>query len=189
MLLVMRRTLPTLAAALCADARTLRRAVARGTVRCRRPGPRQLALSDGELAYLHGHWPTLDALSRALRTEPNVRLAVLYGSVARGDDRQDSDVDLLVDLREDTGRAALRLMDRLERGLGRPVDIARLPRVRRTSPLLLLQALDEGRVLVDRDATWPVLRAERDRVAADAARVSELEAHAAADALAALPED
>jgi hypothetical protein len=69
MLLVMRSTLPTLAAALCADARTLRRAVARGTVRCRRPGPRQLALSDGELAYLHGHWPTLEALSRALRTE------------------------------------------------------------------------------------------------------------------------
>lgn len=186
MLLVMRSTLPTLAAALCADARTLRRAVARGTVRCRRPGPRQLALS-GELAYLHGHWPTLEALSRALRTEPNVRLAVLYGSVARGDDRQDSDVDLLVDLREDTGRAALGLMDRLDRGLGRPVDIARLRRVRETSPLLLLQALDEGRVLVDRDATWSVLRAERDKVAADAARVSELEAHAAADALAALP--
>lgn len=80
-------------------------------------------------------------------------------------------------------------MDRLERGLGRPVDIARLPRVRRASPLLLLQALDEGRVLIDRDETWSVLHAERDKVAADAARISELEAHAAAHALAALPED
>lgn len=181
--------LPTLAAELSADERTLRRAVTRGTVRGHRPGPRQLVLTGGELAYVREHWPTLTALTRALRTEAGVRIAVLYGSVARGDDRQDSDVDLLVDLREDTGRAALGLMDRLERGLGRPVDIARLPRVRETSPLLLLQALDEGRLLVDRGGTWPALRAERDAVAAAAARAGEVEAQAAADALAALLED
>jgi len=30
------------------------------------------------------------------RTQPNVRLAVLFGSVSRGDERPDSDVDLLV---------------------------------------------------------------------------------------------
>lgn len=184
----MRSTLPTLAAELSADERTLRRAVSRGTVRCRRQSPRRLALAEGEVAYLRAHWPTVAALIRALRTEPNVRLAILYGSVARGDDREDSDVDMLVGLREDTGRAALGLADRLESALGRPVDVVRLPHLRETSPLLLLQALDEGRVLVDRDAAWPALRAERDTVAADAARAGEAEAQAAAHALAELLE-
>ena len=46
-------------------------------------------------------WSLLSALRRALRTEPNVRLAVVYGSFARGDDVSDSDLDLLVSLRED----------------------------------------------------------------------------------------
>jgi len=183
-----RSTLPELAGELSVNERTLRRAVLRGTVRCHRPGPRKLVPADGELAYLREHWPTLDALSRALRTEPGVRLAVLYGSVARGDSHPGSDVDLLVDLREDTGRGALGLMDRLERRLGRPVDIARLPRVRETSPLLLLRALEDGRVLVDRDGSWPALLAERDAVAAAAKRAGEAEARAASASVAALLE-
>ncbi|MEO7556745.1 MAG: nucleotidyltransferase domain-containing protein [Acidimicrobiales bacterium] len=179
----MRSLLPTLAAELSTDERTLRRAVRRGAVRCRRDGPRQLALGDGERSYLRTHWSTLSSLTKTLRTESNVRLAVLYGSVARGDDGPTSDIDLLVDLRKGTGHAALGLADRLERRLGRSVDVARLPLVRDASPLLLLQALDEGRVLVDRDDGWTALRTERDAIETAAALAGEDEAYAAGSAL------
>jgi hypothetical protein len=36
-----------------------------------------------EQRYILDHWPLLAQLRRALRTEPNVRLAVVYGSIAR----------------------------------------------------------------------------------------------------------
>ncbi len=169
-----------------ANERTLRRAINRGAVRCRRDSPRVLAITREEIGYLRAHWRMLAALSRALRTEPNVRLAVLYGSVARGDDRDDSDIDLLLWLRNDSGRASLGLGDRLERELERSVDVARLPRVRETSPLLLLEILGDGRVLVDRDGLWPALQAERPEVASAAARSEKAEAQAAAAALAEL---
>ena len=185
----MHRALPTLASELQANERTLRRAVSRGTVRCRRRSERRLQLADGELDYLRAHWPMLAALSRALRTESNVRLAVLYGSVTRGDDGPDSDVDVLVHLRDDTGRAALGLADRLEHALGRPVDLARLARVQVGAPLLLLRVLEEGRVLADRDGVWPALRAQRAAVAANATRAGIAAAQAAADALAELLQD
>jgi predicted nucleotidyltransferase len=165
-----RSQLPTFARELGADERTLRRAAQRGMVRSRRPGPRQLEVDAGEMEYLRGHWDLLSRLTRALRTEPNVALAVLYGSTARGDERAHSDVDLLVALREDGPAAALGLQRRLEQTIGRRVDLARLPRIEQQSPLLLLDALQEGRVLVDRDDRWPRLRARRSAVARKADR-------------------
>lgn len=112
-----------------------------------------------------GHWKLLAALRRALRTEPNVRLAVLYGSAARGDDTADSDIDLLVSLGEDHADAAVKLAVRVERAISRDVDVARLNRVRDTAPLLLLQAIDEGRPVLDRDDEWEELRAHRSEIA------------------------
>ncbi|UJP08762.1 nucleotidyltransferase domain-containing protein [Microbacterium sp. KUDC0406] len=48
----------------------------------------------------------------------------VFGSVARGDDHEGSDVDLLVDLAPDTGLfALLRLQTTAERILGRSVDV------------------------------------------------------------------
>jgi predicted nucleotidyltransferase len=48
----------------------------------------------------------------------------LFGSVARGEERADSDVDLLIDLEEGRGfRNFLDLADELEALLGRRVDI------------------------------------------------------------------
>jgi predicted nucleotidyltransferase len=143
-----------------------------------------LQLAPGEREYLRAHWPVLTAVGRALRTEPNVRLAVLYGSVARGDAEPASDLDLLVDLREDTARAASALARRLGQAIGRDIDIARLDRVSERSPLLLVQVLDEGRVIVDRDQRWPSLLAHRRRARRAADRAVEAERHAAADALA-----
>jgi len=116
------------------------------------------------------HWPMLADLRRALRTEPNVRLAVLYGSLARGDEDADSDLDLLVSFADDRPDAAVKLAVRLERTLGRDVDVARLNRVKDSAPLLLLQALDEGRVVLDRDVQWEQLHAQRANIARRARR-------------------
>lgn len=162
--------LPRIARELGADERTLRRAADRGTLRCSRPSPRRLDVDPREREYLRGHWGLLSALSRALRTEPNVGLAVLYGSTARGDSGAGSDVDLLVRLRDDLPGASADLAVRLEQALGRDVDIARLDRAREGSPLLVLQALDEGRVIVDRDGEWPGLLATRAQLARAARR-------------------
>jgi predicted nucleotidyltransferase len=62
-------------------------------------------------------------LIRTLRSfgANNVRL---FGSVARGDDEPDSDIDLLVDITPDVGLFALGMMRReAERILGSSVDI------------------------------------------------------------------
>ncbi len=116
----------------------------------------------------------LARLRGALRTERNVRLAVVYGSTARGDDSPDSDVDLLVSLAEDRPDAAVRLAVRLEKALGRRVDVTRLERAWDTAPLLLVRAADEGRVVLDRDGEWDRLRERREELVKRARR-----AHAA----------
>lgn len=148
----------------------MRRAAARGVVRCRRPTPRELDFEPGELDYLVGHWDLLSSLTAALRTEPNVKLAVLYGSRARGTEHVGSDVDVLVDFRDDEVGAVSQLARRLQAQLGLEVDVARLSRVRRQAPLLVLQVIDEGRPLVDRADAWPALRAQRATVARGARR-------------------
>lgn len=129
-------TLQELASDLRAHERTLRRAVAQGAVRANRVGPRRLALDDAEREYLCSHWTLLSALRRALRTEQRVRLAVLYGSMARGDEDEDSDLDLLVALANDRPFSLYPLASRLQRVCDRHVDVARLERVEAGAPLL-----------------------------------------------------
>jgi predicted nucleotidyltransferase len=97
-------------------------------------------------------------LRGALRTEHGVRLAVLYGSLARGDEDTGSDLDLLVSLADNRPSAGLELAVRLRSVAGRRIDIAHLERVEANAPLLLDRVLDEGRVLVDRDGRWHLLR-------------------------------
>ena len=61
---------------------------------------------------------------RAIVADHGARNLRLFGSVARGDDRPDSDVDLLVDLRPGTGLLALaRLQADLEAVLDARVDL------------------------------------------------------------------
>lgn len=152
------------------DERTLRRAASQGALRCQRSTPRRLRLADGEREYLQGHWQILADLRQALRTERQVRLAVLYGSVARGEEDAGSDLDLLVAWAPDRASDPLALAGRLERVIGRRVDVATLGRVEAQSPLLLTQILEEGRVLVDRDGTWRRLRERRRAIRARARR-------------------
>jgi predicted nucleotidyltransferase len=155
-----------------AHERTLRRGLSQGLLRGRRPTARTVELARGEVAYLRSHWPLLQALRRALRSERNVRLAVLIGSAARGAMREGSDVDLLVELSGADWRARDRLRERLGRVVGKPLDLVALD-VAREDPLLLDAALRDGRVLVDRDRRWPSLMTRRGEVARAAERARD----------------
>jgi predicted nucleotidyltransferase len=173
-----------LATDLGTEERTLQRAVAQGTLRCRRPGPRRLVLLPGERDYLLGHWDLLSNVRRALRTEREVRLAVLYGSLARGDGDGDSDFDLLVSLAGEERGVARGLTARLGRvTAGRKVDVALLGRVKKTTPLLLDRVLTEGRVLVDRDGLWTDLRCQRRAIRARGIRAHRRQMASAARAI------
>lgn len=144
-----------------ASGRCIRRAFNDGLIRGQRPSPKKLVVSARERLYLRDYWELLFTIRRALRTEPAVSLAVVYGSVARGDADPDSDIDLLVELKRDDPRVAADLRRRLERASGREVGLARLPRVDSDAPLLLTEILAEGRVLVDRADRWQELQSQR----------------------------
>jgi predicted nucleotidyltransferase len=162
--------LPDIASQVGANESTFRLAARRGTIRCLRPGLRTFELAPGELPYLKQHWYLLSTLTQALRTEPNVRFAVLYGSRARGTEHENSDVDVLVSFRNDTLGSPNALGSRLTEAVGIQVDVARFSRVRVESPFLLIQAIDEGRVLVDREHAWADIQKERETIARAARR-------------------
>ena len=172
-----------LAADLDVEERTLRRAASQGALRASRSGPRRLQLAPGEREYLRAHWQLLSALRRALRTEHGVRLAVLYGSLARGDEDADSDLDLLISLADDRPSAGFRLAVRLQSVSGRRVDVAHLQRVEVRAPLLLDRILEEGRVLIDRDGEWGRLCKHRSALRARALRAHRRQMVSAARAI------
>ncbi|MGH2762549.1 MAG: nucleotidyltransferase domain-containing protein [Thermoleophilaceae bacterium] len=151
-------SLRSLARHLAVPERTLRRAAAEGLVHGRRTSARRFETSLREEVYLRRHWPLLSGLRDALRTEPNVRLAVLIGSQATGRSTEHSDVDLLVELREGSAERVAQITGRLERRLSRDVQLVRLQDAERT-PSLMADALRDGRVLVDRAGRWPALKA------------------------------
>ncbi len=93
-------------------------------------------------------------LTRALGGGPPLRLAVLFGSTARGTRRRDSDVDvgmIPVDEELQLGQE-LELQARLERSCGRTVQLVRLDRA---STLLKWKIANEGLPLVsDPPSSW-----------------------------------
>jgi predicted nucleotidyltransferase len=184
----MRSELPALARDIGVPERTLRRAVQRGTVRCRRPGLRQVELAASERAYLRDNWKTISAIAETLRTERNVRLAVLFGSVARGYAGEDSDVDVLVSLAEERPMYLSHLAARLTRALGRDVDVLSLAHVHTHDPALLGAILRDGRPVVDRDGSWPALIAKRPGVERAVAKARAERHRSAARAVAQLIE-
>ena len=137
--------------------RTLRRAVASGTIRAERPSPRRLRLSEEEREWVLRQWPTVARLREALRTEPSVRLAVLFGSSARGREHRRSDLDVLIELDAPSRDRLAGLEERLSSAAGHEVQIVSAHDAQ-TSPGLLADALRDGRVLVDRDGLWAQLK-------------------------------
>jgi predicted nucleotidyltransferase len=140
--------------------RTLRRAVARGLLRGVRNSPNKLVLSPTERDYAQSHWMLLEGLVRALRTEPGVRVAILYGSVAKGFDRADSDVDLAVDLRPGASTVVPALERRLGRAVGRRVHAVRMEDAF-ADARFALEIIAHGRPLVDRACVWRSLQRRR----------------------------
>jgi predicted nucleotidyltransferase len=160
-----------------ASGRTLRRAATRGLIRAQRPSDRRFVMPAAELAYVRRRWPLLSNLLEALRKQPNVRLAVLFGSAARGEERPESDLDLLVRLRRDDPETRAGIVDDLEAAGGRRVHLVSLAQAEE-APLLLADVLADGRILVDRDGDWLRLERRRTRIArrarAEDERLSEL---------------
>jgi predicted nucleotidyltransferase len=159
--------LPEVASELGTTDRTLRRAVADGLIRGRRVSPRKFDMPLSERQYLYENWPVLRELREALRTEPSVRAAILFGSCARGEQHEGSDVDILVD--RPSGRELRAIAERLAERVGRPVQLIALDDAEH-APLLLSEVLRDGRVLVDRNGTWSRLLSARSKVERQAAR-------------------
>jgi predicted nucleotidyltransferase len=137
--------------------RTLRRAVARELLRGERRSANKLEISTAERAYVLSHWGLLQALVAALRTEPGVEAAILFGSVAKGTDRADSDVDLAVELRGDAPTSIPALERRVARAVGRTVHVVRLEDAL-ADARFALEIIDHGRPLTDRGEVWASLR-------------------------------
>ena len=143
--------------------RTLRRAVAEGSLRGVRPSPRTLAMSLSEREYVRRSWKLLSTLRGALRTEHNVRFALLFGSAARGTAAPGSDVDVLVDLRDPDLERVVELATKLTAATGRRVDLVRLEDAE-SEPSFLADVIADGRVLVDREGLWPRLCSREPRL-------------------------
>jgi predicted nucleotidyltransferase len=172
--------LAMLAQAVGASERTLRRAAHRGTIRTIRRGPRRVVIPSIEYAYVARRWPLIGSLLQELRTLPNVRLATLFGSVARGDDQPESDLDVLVQLRNDGVHQRALVAERLESASGCPVQLVSLEDAH-GAPSLLADALRDGRVLVDREEVWPKLKRSESKVRHEAEKADrQLEKNARA---------
>jgi predicted nucleotidyltransferase len=148
--------------------RTLRRAVSRELLRGTRRSANKLEISSEERAYVRSHWGLLKTLVAVLRTEPGVEAAVLFGSVAKGTDRADSDVDLAVALRSEARTFLPALERRVGRAVGRPVHIVLLEDGV-ADGRFALEIIDHGRPLTDRGEVWASLRRRRAALARKAA--------------------
>ena len=88
----------------------------------------------------------------ALNTQPGVRLAILFGSLAAGQGRVDSDLDLAVDAGHRlTAGEKLVLMNKLAERTGRPVDLVDLHAV---GEPLLGQILRHGKRLLGSETCY-----------------------------------
>lgn len=95
------------------------------------------------------------ALAAALAHEPDVRLAVLFGSTARQECQAASDVDIGV--LGPSSRQLPSLGVRLERAIGRTVDLIDLAQA---PPLLRFEIARDGLLLAEREPhLWSDVRA------------------------------
>jgi predicted nucleotidyltransferase len=159
----------SLATELGTSDRTLRRLVESGVVRprWRAGGHHPLPLEEAD--WLRGHWHLVSGLRRALRSEPSVRAAFLFGSAAKGTDTPVSDIDLIVDveINDQMDLRALRL--RLGRKVGRSIDLFLLSDLE-AEPERLLPIISHARPIVDRAGAWRRLSQQRRVLRARAVR-------------------
>jgi len=65
----------------------------------------------------------LSRLRPTLKNDFGVRQMALFGSYSRGDETQESDIDILVDVDPDIGLRFVTLAETLEKALGTHVDL------------------------------------------------------------------
>jgi len=91
----------------------------------------------------------------ALRLQPNIELAILFGSLASGNQRAESDLDLALDAgRVLTAAERIALVGELAGRIGRPVDLIDL---RTVGEPLLGQILKHGIRILGRSAAYAAL--------------------------------
>ena len=91
------------------------------------------------------------AIDQVLTRHPSIGVAILFGSLAAGRSRNDSDLDLAVaSTMPLSSHTRLQLIEELAVGLGRPVDLIDLAQ---THGPLLQQILTKGRLLICTDRT------------------------------------
>jgi predicted nucleotidyltransferase len=73
--------------------------------------------------WLATHKELVNGLREVLGQDLNVKHAWLFGSVALGTDREGSDVDVVVDVSDDSGMALRALRQALEARVGRRVNL------------------------------------------------------------------
>jgi predicted nucleotidyltransferase len=97
----------------------------------------------------------VETLKPVLAEWPNIRLAVVFGSTARGTARRTSDLDVGVSVPDTVDLMALRVA--LQRASAHDVDVIRLEEA---PPLLRFQIARDGIVIVEREAhAWADFRA------------------------------
>ena len=99
---------------------------------------------------------TIETMIQAtLAPHPEVRLAILFGSLATGHEHHDSDVDLAIDAGQPLEiKAKMSLMAQLAECTGRPVDLIDLQTV---GEPLLGQILKHGKRLLGEDGLYAEL--------------------------------
>jgi len=103
---------------------------------------------------------------------------LLFGSAARGTDTPESDIDVLVGLRDPSLERVIELSAKLTGATGRRVDVVRLEDAQ-AEPSLLADVVSDGRVLVDRQGVWSRLRGSDASLARAGARSEARRARAA----------
>ena len=100
----------------------------------------------------------LERLKRQAAVRPELKLAVLFGSTARGEARPKSDVDLGVLLDPYSPELRFQVEAELGRAAGRPVDVILLDDA---PPLLRFEIAREGVLLFQReDHRWTDFKAK-----------------------------
>jgi predicted nucleotidyltransferase len=91
------------------------------------------------------------SIERALASYPSIILAILFGSLVRGNTRSDSDLDLAVLAdRPLAPQTRIDLVGDLALAFGRPVDLIDLSR---THGPLLRQIMTQGKLILCKDRT------------------------------------
>lgn len=139
----------TLAEDLGTSQPTIRRAINVGLIRAQRTSPRKVHVSVGEMVYLRDNWAFLTDLRTALRTEPSVERAVLFGSTARSGIASASDVDLAVVFRSQNPYRTIDLQRRLNDRLKRRIQVIDIENLAEPNPMRS-EIRRDGRVVVDR---------------------------------------